>query len=327
VRARSAANAPIRDVCHEWILAPNRAGPGAAVGRALRDDVRQRPAKIRSQSRRSGASACAPAAQATATEEAAQSRGKAKGRIQRRSTARPSRFVTAFPASSRPSPTTGVVAISTAAYLPTAAGALTPTVTQPGNRQLARHDPLPRGIAALVLPQATESGMYRSVVFCALGSSLVLAGCSASSSTGDMFMTTKPSAAGQATLHVKSEPPGALASAPGGQSCRTPCEMRLPMTNTNVTVALDGYYSQNFPVTWLPATFHYEMYERTEEVGTVYPTDFSPNPVIATLERGSAPAPSPAPAAKRKPAPKPKTAARPTSPQPQNSPFPAPPAQ
>ena len=79
----------------------------------------------------------------------------------------------------------------------------------------------------------------------------------------------KPRAPEQWTLHVKSEPPGAEAKAPQGQSCRTPCELLLPMADTNVTFSLDGYYGQTIPVKWLPSKFHYELYEHTEEPAPV----------------------------------------------------------
>lgn len=166
--------------------------------------------------------------------------------------------------------------------------------------------------------------MYRGVILGGLGLGLVLGGCSAS--TGDTF-AAKPRSPQQWALHIKSEPPGAEAKAPQGQSCRTPCELLLPMTDTNIIVSLDGYFPQSIPVKWLPATFHYEMYEHTEDPGMSYPTDFSPNPVVAQLERGPPVAPGPAPSAKRKPPPKQKTAARP-APRPQpDLPFPPPPAR
>jgi len=137
---------------------------------------------------------------------------------------------------------------------------------------------------------------------------LALAGCAGSSSTTGLFATAASPPAGQWTLNVKSEPAGALAKAPQGQSCRTPCALTLPMADTNVTLTLDGHYSQNIPVKWLPATFHYEMYERTEELQSLeYPTDFSPNPVIAQLDA------APAMPAKRKSKPKRQAAAAPAA--------------
>jgi hypothetical protein len=141
------------------------------------------------------------------------------------------------------------------------------------------------------------------------------------------MFAAKPRGPEQWTLHLKSEPTGAEVKAPQGQSCRTPCELVLPMADTTVTFSLNGYYSQSVPVKWLPATFHYELYEHTEELAPVsYPTDFSPNPVIAQLEPAPAGSPTTAPTARRKPPPKQKTAARPPIPtQPgQASPFPPP---
>jgi hypothetical protein len=131
-------------------------------------------------------------------------------------------------------------------------------------------------------------------------SGLAVAGCSGASPTSGLFAVANQPPPQHWTLHVKSEPPGAEVRAPQGQSCRTPCELTLPMADTSVTFALKGYHGQTHPVKWLPATFHYEMYERTDEPGVEYPTDFSPNPVIARLD------PAPAPPAKRKSNPKPK---------------------
>lgn len=140
--------------------------------------------------------------------------------------------------------------------------------------------------------------------------SLAIAGCAANAPTPAVFPLANQPPPQHWTLHVKSEPPGAEAKAQG-QSCRTPCELTLPMADTSVTFALDGYYGQTHPVKWLPATFHYEMYERTDETGVDYPTDFSPNPVIARLD------PAPASAAKRKAKPKRQAAA--TGPAPSTS--------
>jgi len=137
--------------------------------------------------------------------------------------------------------------------------------------------------------------------------SVAVAGCSASS-PGSSALASQTPPAGQWTLYLKSEPPGAEAKVPQGQSCRTPCQLILPMTDTNVTFTLPGYFPQNIPITWLAATFHYETYERTDQGGAIYPTDFSPNPAIARLEpSGASGAPSAAPA---QPAPKKKSAKR-----------------
>jgi hypothetical protein len=152
--------------------------------------------------------------------------------------------------------------------------------------------------------------MNRVGLFFFAACSLALTACSGSSSTEGLFAAVKSPPPQHWILHVKSEPPGAVAKAPQGQSCRTPCELTLPMTDTSVTFALDGYYGQTIPVKWLPATFHYGLYEHTEETGVDFPTDFSPNPVIAQL----APGPAPSPGAKRKPPPKRAAAAAPGAP-------------
>jgi hypothetical protein len=133
-----------------------------------------------------------------------------------------------------------------------------------------------------------EARMTRVGLFCLAAGCMAVAACSGTPSMEGLFAATKSPPQKHWILHVKSEPPGAQAKAPQGQSCRTPCELTLPMTDTSVTFALDGYHSQTIPVTWLPATFHYELYERTEETGVEYPTDFSPNPVIAQLVPGPA---------------------------------------
>jgi hypothetical protein len=148
--------------------------------------------------------------------------------------------------------------------------------------------------------------------FCVLSSGVGLAGCSASSSNGGLFNSAAQSPQ-QWTLHLKSEPPGAEAKAPQGQSCRTPCELTLPMADTSVTFMLAGYRPQTIPVTWLPATFHYEMYERTEDADVDYPVDFSPNPVIAQLERGPG-GTGASPSGKSRPAKRKVSAARRTQP-------------
>jgi hypothetical protein len=79
------------------------------------------------------------------------------------------------------------------------------------------------------------------------------------------------------------------------------------MADTSVTFTLAGYAPQTIPITWLPATFHYEMYERTDQAGAFYPVDFSPNPAIAQMLPSGAPTASAPAAAPSKPAPKKKT--------------------
>ena len=69
------------------------------------------------------------------------------------------------------------------------------------------------------------------------------------------------------------------------------------MVDTSVTFTLAGYSPQVIPIKWLPATFHYEMYERTDQGTAVYPVDFSPNPAVAQL----LPSGKPKTAAKKKP--------------------------
>jgi len=104
-------------------------------------------------------------------------------------------------------------------------------------------------------------------------------------------------------LNLKSEPPGALAKAANGGSCTTPCALNLPRADTSVTFTLAGYLPQVIPIKWLPAMFHYEMYERTDQGIAVYPVDFSPNPAVAQLVSNGKPKPAPKTAAKKKDAP------------------------
>jgi hypothetical protein len=113
-----------------------------------------------------------------------------------------------------------------------------------------------------------------------------------------------------AELNLKSEPPGATARVESGQSCTTPCVLKLPMVDTSVTFTLAGYSPQVIPIKWLPATFHYEMYERTDQGIAVYPVDFSPNPAVAQLVANGKPKTAAAPA-KKKSAAKPDDAAPP----------------
>jgi hypothetical protein len=100
-------------------------------------------------------------------------------------------------------------------------------------------------------------------------------------------------------LNLKSEPSGALAKAANGGSCITPCAISLPRADTSVTFTLAGYQPQVIPIKWLPAMFHYEMYERTDQGIAVYPVDFSPNPAIAQLVPSGRPKTAPRTAAKK----------------------------
>jgi hypothetical protein len=150
-----------------------------------------------------------------------------------------------------------------------------------------------------------------TVTYGVLTASLVLAGCLALvPQAGAQNARAKPpakpkpsteappkaSAGDQWQLNLKSEPPGATAKAASGpSSCKTPCQLTLPMADTSVTFTLPGYFPQVIPIKWLPAMFHYEMYERTDQGIAVYPTDFSPNPAIEQLQpNGHAAAAKPA---------------------------------
>jgi hypothetical protein len=80
-----------------------------------------------------------------------------------------------------------------------------------------------------------------------LASSCILAGCSSSMLPSIDFFKSSPSTE---SLRVESEPPGAEAKTVAGQSCRTPCELKVqPGTDQSITLALDGYQPHTVPLT------------------------------------------------------------------------------
>jgi PEGA domain len=86
------------------------------------------------------------------------------------------------------------------------------------------------------------------------------------------------------TLRIASEPPGADAKSSQGQSCRTPCEVKVePGSELSVTFSLGGYQSQTVNV-------------RQEE-----PDRLTPNPVYAELVPASSAAPPKKVPKKKKP--------------------------
>jgi hypothetical protein len=124
--------------------------------------------------------------------------------------------------------------------------------------------------------------MYRvAAIVCG---AVALAGCS---STPDwMSIDALKPAPAMDTVRFETNPPGAEAKAPNGQSCHTPCALALP-TNAPMTIsfALNGY---------LPTT------ETIEPVAAnIGLPELRPNPVQVDL--------SPAPPPKKKPTKKPAT--------------------
>jgi hypothetical protein len=76
-------------------------------------------------------------------------------------------------------------------------------------------------------------------IIAVLASSCILAGCSSSMLPSIDFFKSSPSTE---SLRVESEPPGAEAKTAAGQSCRTPCELKVqPGTDQSITLALNGY--------------------------------------------------------------------------------------
>jgi PEGA domain len=97
-----------------------------------------------------------------------------------------------------------------------------------------------------------------------------LAACSGSAS--DFFKTPdflKPSPATTA-LRFESVPPGAQVKV-GGQTCRTPCELKLEVAELSATFALKGYESETVAV--------------HSERSLLSSPKFAPNPVQAELRR------------------------------------------
>ncbi|PZA12654.1 hypothetical protein DNX69_07075 [Rhodopseudomonas palustris] len=134
---------------------------------------------------------------------------------------------------------------------------------------------------------------------------LSLGGCA---SMSDAFKSTPP----DVTVQLDSVPPGADAVASTGQSCKTPCSVKVSPADFNVTFTMDKFQPVTIPVQVVvtPGSFMSE--------GT---TTVTPNPVTAELQPAK-PARRARHASKRKPKP---AAAAPASEAPAAaSPFPAP---
>jgi hypothetical protein len=166
--------------------------------------------------------------------------------------------------------------------------------------------------------------MNRFIAVAACG--LLVSGCSSSwTPTIDMSaFKPAPAAASTDMVRVESNPPGADARVGTGAACRTPCTLGVPLANSDVTVALNGYVPQTIEV-------------QPVNSGDTRPDGFNtsaahvtPNPVYVELEPAP---PSPAPVAKPPPPKKPHVASKPKPtlaqsavPEPQSA-APPPPAQ
>jgi hypothetical protein len=127
----------------------------------------------------------------------------------------------------------------------------------------------------------TMSNVSRVIAAVACG--LALAACSMSMPSFDFFRS------GPATeiLRIESEPPGADARTSQGQTCRTPCELTVPLEgDLAVTVQMTGYQPQTLPV-------------RPEGRGN--DSRLQPNPVYVELQPAAPGKPArPAPAAPKR---------------------------
>jgi hypothetical protein len=94
---------------------------------------------------------------------------------------------------------------------------------------------------------------------------LIVAACS-SSIPGLDFLKSSPTTA---ALRFESEPPGAEVKV-SGQSCRTPCELKLQVAELSAAFALRGYQPQTISV--------------RSESSVLSGASFVPNPVHADLE-------------------------------------------
>jgi PEGA domain len=103
--------------------------------------------------------------------------------------------------------------------------------------------------------------MSKVIAFVLCG--FILGACSGS--TLD-FLKSSPSTT---ALRFESVPPGAEVKV-SGQTCRTPCELKLQVAELSATFALKGYQPQTVAV-------------HSEKSPLLSPSTFSPNPVHAEL--------------------------------------------
>jgi hypothetical protein len=97
----------------------------------------------------------------------------------------------------------------------------------------------------------------------------VLCGFALAACSGSALDFLKSSPATTA-LRFESAPPGAEVKV-SGQTCRTPCELKLEMAELSATFALKGYQPQTVAV--------------HSEKSLLSPPKFTPNPVHAELRR------------------------------------------
>jgi hypothetical protein len=140
--------------------------------------------------------------------------------------------------------------------------------------------------------------MSRIIAITASG--FMLAACSVTMPSLSLdFMKSAPQ---DETLAIDSEPPAAEAKTSLGQSCRTPCQLRVQPSEFSVTLTLSGYQPQTVLV-------------RPEANGASAALRLAPNPVhvdlkavakkpvpkkkkpVAAAARPAAPAVAPAPSA------------------------------
>jgi len=159
---------------------------------------------------------------------------------------------------------------------------------------------------------------------------LILAACSVSMPSFDVFRSTPPTE----VLRIESEPPGADARTAEGQSCRTPCELTVPSTGeVAISFALQGYNPQTINV-------RAEGPPAASYADAAPPSRMQPNPVYAELTPTTPPRPkkkapprkkvvakkaSPEGADPAPPPAQPKGTADPASAYPSNYPWPPPP--
>jgi hypothetical protein len=94
-----------------------------------------------------------------------------------------------------------------------------------------------------------------------------VAACSGSVPSLDFLKSSAPP---KAALRFESVPKGAEVKV-SGQSCRTPCELTLEVSEVSATFAYKGYQPQTITV-------------RSEKSGTFSAPQFVPNPVHADLQ-------------------------------------------
>jgi hypothetical protein len=150
-----------------------------------------------------------------------------------------------------------------------------------------------------------------SRVFAMAACGLLLAACSMSMPSMDIFRSAPPTE----VLRIESEPPGADARTAEGQSCRTPCELTVPATGeVAISFALQGYSPQTINVrAEAPPTSSYAE--------AAPATRMQPNPVYAELT------PIAPTRQKKKSSPKKNVAAKKASPDVEPAASPAPPSR